>query len=281
MMRRCKHCGMEKPGTAEFFILSKQCRGGITYKCKACNIIYMREWKARNRDLLMARRREIYSQRYRFVRKAQEDVRREREPYAFQARSMMGGVHERSAKLGFSVPPEMRRRSFFEQWLRRQSTCECCGVAFNIGKKGDQKFRNNSPSVDRFDPTRGYDLDNVALICWRCKNIKRNYMPHDLRMVAAWMDARVPSHKVIEAAMYRAPPELRHVVMADGEYRPGPMCACGCSKRVMIKIAGRGANAKFTPECLDRKRMEHRRAHKAQVRTTCGNEIAKFDEAAE
>lgn len=49
-------------------------------------------------------------------------------------------------------------------------------------------FLGASPSIDKFDPSKGYTLDNVALICWRCNNIKRNYKADDLRRVANWMD---------------------------------------------------------------------------------------------
>lgn len=100
----------------------------------------------------------------------------------------MSGVRERSKRLGFPVPPELRHRHYFEEWLQRQPACCCCGIRFSVERRNGE-WREDAPSIDRFDVTRGYDLANIALLCWRCNNIKRNYKSGDLRRVAEWMDA--------------------------------------------------------------------------------------------
>ena len=104
----------------------------------------------------------------------------------------MRGICERSKELGFTRPSALCSKKFFMHWLIRQPQCSCCGCAFDIGPKNGH-FRNAGPSIDRFDCSRGYDLENIELICWRCNNIKRNYVAADLLAVAGWMGRRVPT----------------------------------------------------------------------------------------
>jgi hypothetical protein len=99
----------------------------------------------------------------------------------------MGGIRERSKERGCRRPPELATTKFFIAWLERQKHCECCGIAFAIGRKSGV-WRQDSSSVDRFDSNKGYELNNIALVCWRCNNIKRNYSADDLRQVASWID---------------------------------------------------------------------------------------------
>lgn len=87
---------------------------------------------------------------------------------------------------------ELRSVDFIEAWLRRQPNCECCGTAFHFGPKGGVKT-DSSASFDQIEPGVGYELKNVALICWRCNNIKRDYRAGDLRMVARWLTKKMAS----------------------------------------------------------------------------------------
>lgn len=74
-------------------------------------------------------------------------------------------------------------------WLIRQPKCECCRQTFQLVPNGSIKS-DASPSVDRLVPVRGYVLENVALLCWRCNNLKRDASAAELRRVADWLDSR-------------------------------------------------------------------------------------------
>jgi hypothetical protein len=102
----------------------------------------------------------------------------------------MSGIWDRARKCNHEVAPQLRNRKFIEDWLRRQPNCECCNIQLDIGRKGVGCKNDASPSFDRFDLAKGYTLENTALVCWRCNNIKRNYAPSDLRMVANWIERR-------------------------------------------------------------------------------------------
>ena len=61
--------------------------------------------------------------------------------------------------------------------------CPCCGVI--LVPQGNQ---HNSPSVDRLDPTKGYEKDNIWIICHSCNTRKGKLnSPNDLYRIAdAW-----------------------------------------------------------------------------------------------
>lgn len=80
--------------------------------------------------------------------------------------------------------------TFLRGLLSTQRHCDCCGVELDISHKDDRKFRNASPSIDRFVPRLGYVLGNVSLICWRCNNLKRDATADELETVVVWMRRR-------------------------------------------------------------------------------------------
>lgn len=190
--KACTICKSVKTVSPENFHYHKKCAGGFDSACRYCRNLQRQAWKERNRDRVLARRKALYDARYKPIHKQREREREARHPYRVQAERLLGGVWERSRELGFIVPEALRTKAFFEEWLRRQPDCESCGVAFVVGPKRKHEPNPAAPSVDRFVLKRGYDLDNICLVCWRCNNIKRNYAAADLRCVAAWMDRRVP-----------------------------------------------------------------------------------------
>ncbi len=74
--------------------------------------------------------------------------------------------------------------------------CPCCGremsVSENIGHQ-----RPESPSIDRVNPRLGYVPGNVAIICWRCNDLKRNATVEELRTVLSWMEQHRSLHLIV------------------------------------------------------------------------------------
>ena len=52
-------------------------------------------------------------------------------------------------------------------WEQQQGRCARTGV--EMGRIGDKW---TSPSIDRIDPSRGYERDNVQWVCWRYNDAK-------------------------------------------------------------------------------------------------------------
>ena len=65
------------------------------------------------------------------------------------------------------------------------ATCPVLGIALfpSFGKRGPQ---NNSPSLDRINPAKGYVRGNVEVISWRANKIKGNASPEELMAVARY-----------------------------------------------------------------------------------------------
>lgn len=71
--------------------------------------------------------------------------------------------------------------------------CPCCAVSMQMRSGPAEKGPlPNSPSIDRLDPSKGYVAGNVAVICWRCNEIKRNATLSELKTVVAWLESLQP-----------------------------------------------------------------------------------------
>ena len=68
--------------------------------------------------------------------------------------------------------------------------CPCCGQVIAVNNSFD-RARSESPSLDRIEPRLGYIPSNVAVICWRCNNLKSNATAQELRIIADWIDREV------------------------------------------------------------------------------------------
>ena len=53
----------------------------------------------------------------------------------------------------------------------------------------------DGPSLDRIDSTRGYTLDNVAVICGRCNRLKSDASLSELKLLVAYVERELPHVK--------------------------------------------------------------------------------------
>jgi hypothetical protein len=180
-------CKVEKPATLQEFAPHKQCRDQIGSYCRPCRRIISKASKDRHRTRINVERRAIYAVENGAAHKQRERRRAELFPFRVTAEHLRKGIWERARSRGLPIAPELGTKTYIIAWLQRQPNCECCGIGFDLGPKNGVK-KDASPSFDQRIPGAGYELANVALICWRCNNIKRNYSAEDLRIVAAWMD---------------------------------------------------------------------------------------------
>lgn len=197
--RVCGVCGKEKPRDAEHFKPSKGCRGGITGTCRACFAAYHREWKAKNKERLAPIRRAQYAESGKVVEARLARQRWKNDPCRQRAISMARGIRERSASSGMPLDRDIFTVKALAEWLRRQQSCECCGIQFSPkGGVGTNRRVNALPSIDQLVPGAGYTAGNVALICWRCNNLKRDATAGELERIAAWMRRRGGGAKPIQ-----------------------------------------------------------------------------------
>jgi hypothetical protein len=66
---------------------------------------------------------------------------------------------------------------------------DSCPVFNTVFKFSGNKFaRDESPSLDRIDPAKGYVQGNVVVISNKANNIKSAYKSKDLYKVAEWLE---------------------------------------------------------------------------------------------
>jgi hypothetical protein len=61
--------------------------------------------------------------------------------------------------------------------------CPVLGIPLVVRSKG----KNNSPSLDRKDNSKGYTSDNIRVISWRANDIKGNATVAELEKVLEYM----------------------------------------------------------------------------------------------
>lgn len=68
---------------------------------------------------------------------------------------------------------------------------EVCPVLGVTLQPGNNKQKDNSPSLDRITPELGYVKGNVEVVSWRANRLKADASPDELERVAAWMRKQV------------------------------------------------------------------------------------------
>ena len=65
--------------------------------------------------------------------------------------------------------------------------CPILGLKLERGKV--DKNRDNTPSLDRVFPEKGYVPGNIAVMSYRANRIKNNGTAAEHRLIADWMDS--------------------------------------------------------------------------------------------
>lgn len=184
--RECTGCRTKRPATLEHFGPNKDCQHGLNPVCRPCRRKYLREWKAANAERVLPRRRQLYMERHSETEKAKQRARLLATPLRIRARILRQGMADRAKRRDIPFDSEFFSVAYLMEWIQRTPNCPCCGCGIDYGYKG--KGPNaNSPSIDRFAPALGYIASNVALICWRCNNLKRDATADELEAIAKWM----------------------------------------------------------------------------------------------
>jgi hypothetical protein len=64
--------------------------------------------------------------------------------------------------------------------------CPILGIKL---EKGYGTNRDNSPSLDRFDPSKGYLKGNVYVVSWRANALKRDGTLEEFKKLIHWMES--------------------------------------------------------------------------------------------
>lgn len=187
-VQTCTRCGTEHPATKQFFWPASNCVGGISHICRPCRRTQDRAWRHKTKDVRRKQRAALYRAN-KDRHKAYEKDYRKRHPLAARVTTMYHGMHAHARQRGLTVDKALTRRLVLV-WLQRNPRCECCGKLFSVLAAGAGRMRPDAPSIDRVDSAQGYDATNIALICWRCNDLKGNATLNELATVVAWLRRR-------------------------------------------------------------------------------------------
>lgn len=73
--------------------------------------------------------------------------------------------------------------------LEIPEVCPALGIKLNYNGVENQGWtrRDDSPSIDRIDSNKGYEVDNIQIMSWRANRIKNDSTPEELMLIAKYM----------------------------------------------------------------------------------------------
>jgi len=187
---QCGICQEWKHRNLENFKPSPSCKSGISGRCRSCSDAYMSEWKRKNRERLSKKRRELYAKKDPSRKRREARAMWRSDPYRKRGAVLRSSMLDRSKKLDLPFDSGILDARYIARWLKSCQGCECCGRKFRIVTDGSGTKCDASPSVDRIHPKKGYVLGNIALLCWRCNNLKRDSNSSELGKVVEWMKSK-------------------------------------------------------------------------------------------
>lgn len=139
---------------------------------------YLAVWREKNRERLKQQRdtpeRKAYVKAYQAARFAE---------FPNRMKMLTYGSRKRAAQIGVEYD-----EGLLEHLIKTPVThCDCCGRELDYRLGRGIKDRMASPSLDRFDSSKGYTVENVVIICWRCNMVKRDATAEEIRALIAYM----------------------------------------------------------------------------------------------
>lgn len=147
-MPACRYCQKERAET-DFYPTGKSRKDGSRYRSRRC-----RQCTLGNENIRPTNPREFSGPVGTMLRRARE-------------RAVARGLE-------FSLTPED---------VPVPSHCPVLGISMTFGSKD----RNNSASLDRIDPKKGYTPDNVRVISFRANRIKCDATVAEIEAILAYM----------------------------------------------------------------------------------------------
>jgi hypothetical protein len=183
---KCSKCGIEKE--KEKFVKNKECKDGVSKVCRDCQNIYSKKWKDNHREEYAERGRKRYYETEGKEVKEREEKRRKLFPLRVRCQILRSGMTDRAKLKNLPFDKNFFTVKYLMETLEKNPFCECCGKVLDLEFKKDRRFNDNSPSMDRVDSNKGYEIGNVAILCWRCNKHKQDSNKEELRLIADFIE---------------------------------------------------------------------------------------------
>lgn len=161
----CNRC--KEPKLLSEFTKNKASRDGLQYKCRDCDIAYQAERRNKNPEQVLE-----YGRAYQKNR---------RKDYNYRLQMLINASKQRAKNKDreHNISVEDIKKIFPED-----GCCPIFGMKLEFNNAG---FRENSPSIDRIDSTKGYTPDNIQIISWKANRIKGYASIQELEMLLAYL----------------------------------------------------------------------------------------------
>jgi hypothetical protein len=161
----CNSCKEPKPFTS--FTKNKASPDGLQYKCRSCDVAYQAKRRVEN-----PQKRRDYEKQY---------LNTKRQDFDFRLNMLLNASKQRARN-------KNREHTITVEDIKAiYPTDGCCpifGMKLEFNTAG---FRENSPSIDRIDTTKGYTPDNIQIISWKANRIKGYATLQELEMLLAYL----------------------------------------------------------------------------------------------
>lgn len=199
----CGICGLEKP--IEEFAKKSGRKNGVSYCCILCNRLRHKKWYAENKEeraeVREANREETREYDRKIYKKNKPRVRaRQKVFYDTNAEAIMDQQREamkenpESALFRLAKTRANSQGIPFTIQLSDIEIPEFCPVLGLKLEFGEMSRRNNSPSLDRVDSSRGYVPGNVAVISWRANRLKNDGTAEEFQKLIEYIETFQKTH---------------------------------------------------------------------------------------
>jgi hypothetical protein len=165
LLKCCNRCGEEKP--LSDFSKNNKSKDRLQYRCRACDVKYQAQRRLENTEIHIE-----YSRNYQRNRRLDFNYRLQMLVNASKQRAKLNDrEHDINVEDIKAIYPA-------------DGCCPIFGIKLEFNVAG---FRDNSPSIDRIDSTKGYTRDNIQVISWKANRIKGASSLQDLEMMVAYL----------------------------------------------------------------------------------------------
>ena len=164
--KECNRCNKLLPVLS--FSMNKSAKDGLQSRCRECDKQYQTKRRLENKESLLE-----YGRNY---------TANKRKDFNYRLQMLLNASKQRASKYN-------REHNITLQDIKDKypvgGKCPVFGIDLHFNSTG---FRDNSPSIDRIDSSKGYTADNIQIISWKANSIKRNASLEELILLVNYLN---------------------------------------------------------------------------------------------
>ncbi len=161
-------------------------RNSLCLECARVRAVAKREYDIQHRPAYAKRKRQLRKERWAEVERVA--IGRRRSIRSEWSKLVLPRIRHRAKQRGleFSITAED---------IPLPDVCPVFGIPLIISSGRDAFAKPNSPSVDRWDNSKGYVPGNVVVISTRANLLKKDATVEEMRLLLAYMERAVSSQQ--------------------------------------------------------------------------------------